>query len=253
MATQIIEFAADDGETFTAVKACLAGADSPIKTSNSVAAVANHPGLYRATFTDQGLTEGLWRFWGVNGSTFIGRGLATIDAAAGTFRETIEATAEVDSSSIATEVVAGIAEDGVVVSGFTVEAIDQLRANNVVVEDWDPDTDFIRIFRGADHLTATGNSFRFRSLSGAWPNLTGCTIQMEVEVDFVRATIGTGTIIIATGPGQEVKVQVLRTAFDGTKIVKGTGTFHVVRIDDSDNRFVLASGVAIVKNATAPA
>jgi hypothetical protein len=232
MANQIIEFSAGSGETFTC-KACAVDADSPIKTANAVAEVANHPGLYRATFTDQDLATGLWNFWTESGESLVARGLVNITSAAGTFRETIEATATVD--------------------GFTEEWIGQLQAAEIDLSQWDPTTEPAVIYRGLDHLVATENAFNFRNVAGSWPDLTNCTVRMELRIHGVRVVAGEGQILTASGPNQHVAIEVLQDAFDSSTIKEGTGVFNVVRIDADDKRFPLAHGVVTLVEDTAPA
>lgn len=158
-----------------------------------------------------------------------------------------------DATAIADSLIAAVDETGLKASSFTPEALDQLRAAEIDLSQWDPDTDPVKIYRGVDHLHATGNAFTFRNVAGNWPDLTGCTIRMELIIDGVTAIAGAGTIVTASGANQEFYIQVLRTAFDGSLIKDKTGVFRCVRIDGSGNRFPLANGVATLFPNTAPA
>ncbi len=165
----------------------------------------------------------------------------------------IKADATVDTSGIADDVVEAINETGVEVSRLQDEALDQLRAAEIELGQWDPTTEPADIYRGIDHLNATGNAFHFRNAEGTWPNLTDCTVRMELRIEGVTAIAGQGTIVVASGANQHVYIEVLRTAFDESSIKDKTGVFRVVRIDGSGNRFPLANGIGTLHPNTAPA
>jgi len=250
MATQTIEFGFDAGSTIS-VKATPVGDISTVFTANTVTEVRG--GLFRAAFVDQSLPVGIYRFEALEGSTVLGRSLVSITATSGTFREAVDALADVNSETIAADLIAAVDETGLKASSFTPEALDQLRAAEIDLSQWDPDTEPVKIYRGVDHLHATGNAFTFRNVAGNWPNLTGCTIRMELIIDGVTAIAGSGTIVTASGANQEFYIQVLRTAFDGSLIKDKTGVFRCVRIDGSGNRFPLANGVATLFPNASPA
>ncbi len=158
-----------------------------------------------------------------------------------------------NAETIADNIVADLDVSGVKTSSFSVSALDQLKAADIDLAQWDPDTDPAKIYRGVDHLHATGNAFTFRNADGDWPDLSVGTIRMELLIQGVTAVAGAGVVVTATGPNQEFYIQVLRTAFDASSIKDGTGIFRCVRIDVSGNRFPLASGVATLVPNTAPA
>lgn len=139
----------------------------------------------------------------------------------------------------------------VTVDEFTDDALEQLREARVAVTQYDPETDPIRIYRGIDHLSETANGFGFSS--DDWPDLTACTVRMELIIAGITAVAGSGTITDAGEPTQQVYVEVLQDAFDESAIKNGTGIFRVVRINGTGKRFPLANGIATLFPNTAPA
>ena len=121
MATQTIEFGFDAGSTIS-VKATPVGDIATVFTANTVSEVRG--GLYRAAFVDQSLPVGIYRFEALEGSTVLGRSLVSITATSGTFREAVDALADVNSEAIAADLIAAVDETGLKASSFTPEALD---------------------------------------------------------------------------------------------------------------------------------
>ncbi len=255
MADQIIEFTAGAGETFTSFKACAAGADTPIKTANSVAAVTNHPGLYRAVFTDQELATGLWRFWALAGSDFVGRGMVNITAATGTFRETAESSATVDLSGsiggIVDGVVSGINEAGIAVSMALPEFLDQLQAGNYFLPTNPPNLGTITIYSGCDHLQANSNGFIRRNPAGTWPNLSTRTVWLEIQLPG-KTTRQQAVVVTPTGTGQEIVGEMSRSTLIAAGILSGDGEFLFVAETTAGERFPMGGGILRVKYGVKP-
>lgn len=246
MATQIIQFSFDAGETLAVVTALVSAPETTF-AANSVAEVDD--GLYEATFVDQELPIGLHRFKATSSDEFLGNGLVDIAAAAGVFREVVEALATIDAAEVAGQ----INVEGVAIKEFKDAALEQLRQAEIETLQWDPQSDPLKIYRGMDHLQETSNAFHFNNVSGSWPDLSVGTIRLELRIGGVTVVAGLGTETNATGANQHFYIEVLRDAFDAATIKDGTGVFAVVRTDGAGKRFPLAHGVVTLFPNTAPA
>jgi hypothetical protein len=144
----------------------------------------------------------------------------------------------------------------VTVEEFTAGALNQLMGRVITLRTPVAQGGHIDFVQGDAFDEADGTSLEFTNDAGDWPDLTGATaIWIEVESgppgNPTGQAIGTGEVIVATGPGQKVAIGISGDETAGLK--RGNGRYLVRVTLASGNTKTLVIGTSeVIKRIVTP-
>lgn len=130
-------------------------------------------------------------------------------------------------------------EAGAIVLGIKGKT-DQLGAVSVTVRSPVATTGSLALFVGNDYFNVDGRALDWTETAGGWPDLTGATIQLQVDPGPNPTLEKTGSVVTAGAAPQQVRVEL--AAADTNMLRVGAFNYELVGTLPSGHKVTLAAG-----------